>query len=195
MEYSSIFRSLIQHSLPSRLHPISQSSLPNRQRPNASLVLHCHWRHCERSTTTIQDSINSANLNQTNTKPLPSSMQISKMVSLKIKTGNSLLWPCMLSIKDWYTWTRNTWIIPSEYSQLSIRPWSDVGGSIIVTDLQTAVKAIDVIVVKQDYVSFFFSFFIKKNFTNIYYHSFYTWDVCRATQKGPKRCRSSLGHR
>ena len=37
-----------------------------------------------------------------------------------------------------------------------------MGGSIIVTDLQTAVEAIDVIVVKQDYVSFFFHSLLKK---------------------------------
>ena len=80
----------------------------------------------------------------------------------------SSLWPRMLSIKHWYTWTRNTLIYSIRIQPtinllpvLDINDRSDADGSIIVTDLETAVEALDVpaIVAKQDYVSFFPPFY------------------------------------
>ena len=53
--------------------------------------------------------------------------------------------------------------MPNNLKWYSINDMSDTGGSIIITDLETAVNAFDVpvIIAKQDYVSFFPLFYSK----------------------------------
>ena len=111
-------------------------------------------------------------------------MQISKMVSLQIKTGNSSLWPCMLSIKDWYTWTRNTWFI-SVQIQPNINSLLVRRGRFNHRNRPRNCHRSHWFDRSEAGLCLVFFLFIK-NFTNIYYHSFYTWDDCRATQRGPR---------